>query len=49
MELPAGIKLTPGGGYYTKPALENLKDHVDAEGRCVVDGFTIGRKGMINM
>lgn len=41
---PAGIKLSSGNGYYTKPSLKQLADLTDSDGKCVVDGFTIGRR-----
>lgn len=30
-------------GYYTIPHLDALVDHVDSEGHCIVENFTIGR------
>ncbi|XP_066444628.1 nuclear pore complex protein Nup98-Nup96 isoform X2 [Eleutherodactylus coqui] len=41
---PAGIVLTREG-YYTIPSMEELAKMIDEEGRCIVDGFTIGRRG----
>ncbi|XP_077448682.1 nuclear pore complex protein Nup98-Nup96 isoform X1 [Stigmatopora argus] len=41
---PAGIVLRRVG-YYTIPSIEELADMVDDGGECVVDNFTIGRKG----
>nr|DBA32194.1 TPA: hypothetical protein GDO54_000004 [Pyxicephalus adspersus] len=41
---PAGIVLTREG-YYTIPSMEELGNMVDENGECIVDGFTIGRKG----
>ncbi|XP_069825440.1 nuclear pore complex protein Nup98-Nup96 isoform X2 [Dendropsophus ebraccatus] len=41
---PAGIVLTREG-YYTIPSMEELAKMTDEEGKCVVDGFTIGRRG----
>lgn len=32
-------------GYYTIPSLEDLADMVDENGECVVENFTVGRKG----
>lgn len=32
-------------GYYTIPSMEDLGNMVDDNGECIVDGFTIGRKG----
>uniref|UniRef100_A0A8C9Y7D9 Nuclear pore complex protein Nup98-Nup96 n=1 Tax=Sander lucioperca TaxID=283035 RepID=A0A8C9Y7D9_SANLU len=32
-------------GYYTIPSMEDLAEMVDENGKCVVDNFTIGRKG----
>ncbi|KAM4544989.1 nuclear pore complex protein Nup98-Nup96 isoform 2-T3 [Odontesthes bonariensis] len=41
---PAGIVLNRVG-YYTIPSLEDLAEMVDENGECVVENFTIGRKG----
>uniref|UniRef100_A0A8C9Y3K7 Nuclear pore complex protein Nup98-Nup96 n=1 Tax=Sander lucioperca TaxID=283035 RepID=A0A8C9Y3K7_SANLU len=41
---PAGIVLNRVG-YYTIPSMEDLAEMVDENGKCVVDNFTIGRKG----
>ncbi|XP_028451471.1 nuclear pore complex protein Nup98-Nup96 isoform X2 [Perca flavescens] len=41
---PAGIVLNRVG-YYTIPSMEDLAEMVDENGNCVVDNFTIGRKG----
>ncbi|XP_034746769.1 nuclear pore complex protein Nup98-Nup96 [Etheostoma cragini] len=41
---PAGIVLNRVG-YYTIPSLEDLAEMVDENGECVVDNFTVGRKG----
>ncbi|XP_056416965.1 nuclear pore complex protein Nup98-Nup96 isoform X2 [Hyla sarda] len=41
---PAGIVLTREG-YYTIPSMEELAKMTEEDGRCVVDGFTIGRRG----
>lgn len=41
---PAGIVLSREG-YYTIPSMEELAKMADDEGKCVVDGFTIGRRG----
>lgn len=41
---PAGIVLSREG-YYTIPSMEELAKMTDEEGKCVVDGFTIGRRG----
>lgn len=32
-------------GYYTIPSMEDLADMVDENGDCVVENFSIGRKG----
>lgn len=32
-------------GYYTIPSLEDLAEMVDENGECVVENFTVGRKG----
>uniref|UniRef100_A0A8C2XMT0 Nuclear pore complex protein Nup98-Nup96 n=1 Tax=Cyclopterus lumpus TaxID=8103 RepID=A0A8C2XMT0_CYCLU len=32
-------------GYYTIPSLDDLSEMVDENGACVVDNFTVGRKG----
>lgn len=39
---PTGIKLKRVG-YYTIPPMNELKELVDEDGSCFVDGFTIGR------
>lgn len=41
---PAGIVLNRVG-YYTIPSMEDLADMVDENGDCVVENFSIGRKG----
>ncbi|XP_041863790.1 nuclear pore complex protein Nup98-Nup96 [Melanotaenia boesemani] len=41
---PAGIILNRVG-YYTIPSLEDLAEMVDENGECVVENFTVGRKG----
>ncbi|KAM9319705.1 LOW QUALITY PROTEIN: nuclear pore complex protein Nup98-Nup96 [Gastrophryne carolinensis] len=41
---PAGIVLNREG-YYTIPSMEELANMVDEDGQCIVNGFTIGRKG----
>ncbi|XP_057677624.1 nuclear pore complex protein Nup98-Nup96 isoform X2 [Corythoichthys intestinalis] len=41
---PAGIVLRRVG-YYTIPSMEELADMVDDGGECVVENFTVGRKG----
>uniref|UniRef100_A0A672YF31 Nuclear pore complex protein Nup98-Nup96 n=1 Tax=Sphaeramia orbicularis TaxID=375764 RepID=A0A672YF31_9TELE len=41
---PAGIVLNRVG-YYTIPSLEDLAEMVDSNGDCVVENFTVGRKG----
>ncbi|CAJ0945547.1 unnamed protein product [Ranitomeya imitator] len=41
---PAGIVLTREG-YYTIPSMDALAKMVDEDGKCIVDGFTIGRRG----
>nr|XP_046267298.1 nuclear pore complex protein Nup98-Nup96 isoform X3 [Scatophagus argus] len=41
---PAGIVLTRVG-YYTIPSMEELADMVDENGECVVENFSVGRKG----
>ncbi|XP_017296751.1 nuclear pore complex protein Nup98-Nup96 isoform X2 [Kryptolebias marmoratus] len=41
---PAGIVLNRVG-YYTIPSLEDLAEMIDENGECVVENFTIGRKG----
>ncbi|XP_026183764.1 nuclear pore complex protein Nup98-Nup96 isoform X2 [Mastacembelus armatus] len=41
---PAGIVLNRVG-YYTIPSMEELAEMVDENGECVVENFTIGRKG----
>lgn len=45
---PCGIVCTRPE-YYTLPALEELTQHVDENGACIVKGFTIGRKGYGNV
>ena len=32
-------------GYYTIPSMDELAEMVDHNGQCVVENFTIGRKG----
>ena len=32
-------------GYYTIPSMDDLAEMVDHNGQCVVENFTIGRKG----
>ncbi|KAG0413302.1 hypothetical protein HPB47_009543, partial [Ixodes persulcatus] len=44
---PAGIVLTRPG-YFTVPSLEDLANQTGADGRCVVDGFTVARDGYGN-
>lgn len=39
---PTGIKLRRVG-YYTIPPMTELKELIDEDGSCFVDGFTIGR------
>ncbi|XP_070699287.1 nuclear pore complex protein Nup98-Nup96 isoform X2 [Pempheris klunzingeri] len=41
---PAGIVLNRVG-YYTIPSMEDLADMTDENAECVVENFTIGRKG----
>ncbi|XP_069565687.1 nuclear pore complex protein Nup98-Nup96 isoform X1 [Brachyistius frenatus] len=41
---PAGIVLNRVG-YYTIPSMDDLADMVDENGECVVENFTVGRKG----
>lgn len=41
---PAGIVLNRVG-YYTIPSMEDLAEMVDEQGDCVVENFTVGRKG----
>uniref|UniRef100_A0A665U9F8 Nuclear pore complex protein Nup98-Nup96 n=1 Tax=Echeneis naucrates TaxID=173247 RepID=A0A665U9F8_ECHNA len=41
---PAGIILNRVG-YYTIPSMEDLAESVDEHGECVVENFTVGRKG----
>uniref|UniRef100_A0A3B4TS50 Nuclear pore complex protein Nup98-Nup96 n=1 Tax=Seriola dumerili TaxID=41447 RepID=A0A3B4TS50_SERDU len=41
---PAGIVLNRVG-YYTIPSMEDLAEMVDENGECVVENFTVGRKG----
>ncbi|XP_074528013.1 nuclear pore complex protein Nup98-Nup96 isoform X2 [Halichoeres trimaculatus] len=41
---PAGIVLNRVG-YYTIPSMEDLSEMVDENGDCVVENFTVGRKG----
>ncbi|XP_029957299.1 nuclear pore complex protein Nup98-Nup96 isoform X2 [Salarias fasciatus] len=41
---PAGIVLSRVG-YYTIPSMEDLAEMVDEQGECVVENFTVGRKG----
>ncbi|KAG7224710.1 hypothetical protein INR49_030040 [Caranx melampygus] len=41
---PAGIVLNRVG-YYTIPSMEDLAEMVDENGDCVVENFTVGRKG----
>lgn len=41
---PAGIVLNRVG-YYTIPSMDELADMVDENGECIVENFTIGRKG----
>ena len=45
---PAGIQLTRPG-YYTLPALEELGNMVDENGRCIVENFVVGREGYGNV
>lgn len=32
-------------GYYTIPSMDELADMVDENGECIVENFTIGRRG----
>ncbi|KAJ3589071.1 hypothetical protein NHX12_009919 [Muraenolepis orangiensis] len=41
---PAGIVLSRVG-YYTIPSMDELAEMVDHNGQCVMENFTIGRKG----
>uniref|UniRef100_A0A3Q4HJB1 Peptidase S59 domain-containing protein n=1 Tax=Neolamprologus brichardi TaxID=32507 RepID=A0A3Q4HJB1_NEOBR len=41
---PAGIVLNRVG-YYTIPSMDELADMVDENGECIVENFTIGRRG----
>ncbi|KAK7925328.1 hypothetical protein WMY93_007638 [Mugilogobius chulae] len=41
---PAGLVLSRAG-YYTIPSLEDLAEMVDSNGDCVVENFTVGRRG----
>uniref|UniRef100_UPI0037E718FF nuclear pore complex protein Nup98-Nup96 isoform X2 n=1 Tax=Semicossyphus pulcher TaxID=241346 RepID=UPI0037E718FF len=41
---PAGIVLNRVG-YYTIPSMEDLAEMVDENGECMVENFTVGRKG----
>ncbi|XP_044227526.1 nuclear pore complex protein Nup98-Nup96 isoform X2 [Thunnus albacares] len=41
---PAGIVLNRVG-YYTIPSMEELAEMVDENGECVVENFSVGRKG----
>ncbi|KAK2827957.1 hypothetical protein Q5P01_018991 [Channa striata] len=41
---PAGIVLNRVG-YYTIPSMEDLAEMVDENGECIVENFTVGRKG----
>ncbi|XP_030603052.1 nuclear pore complex protein Nup98-Nup96 isoform X2 [Archocentrus centrarchus] len=41
---PAGIVLTRVG-YYTIPSMDELAEMMDENGDCIVENFTIGRKG----
>ncbi|XP_028276799.1 nuclear pore complex protein Nup98-Nup96 isoform X2 [Parambassis ranga] len=41
---PAGIVLSRVG-YYTIPSMDELAEMVDENGQCVVENFSIGRKG----
>ncbi|KAL0994355.1 hypothetical protein UPYG_G00121060 [Umbra pygmaea] len=41
---PAGIVLSRVG-YYTIPPMDDLANMVDDQGECVVENFTVGRKG----
>ncbi|XP_066985536.1 nuclear pore complex protein Nup98-Nup96 isoform X4 [Macrobrachium rosenbergii] len=45
---PAGVKLTLPE-YYTLPSLEDLKDMIDSQGRCIVENLTVGRYGYGNV
>ncbi|XP_001658483.2 nuclear pore complex protein Nup98-Nup96 [Aedes aegypti] len=45
---PTGIVLRRPG-YYTIPTLDEILQLMDADGRCVVPNFTIGRKGYGNV
>lgn len=41
---PAGLVLSRVG-YYTIPSLDELAEMVDSNGECIVENFTVGRKG----
>lgn len=43
-----GIVLTRVG-YYTLPSMQELAEMVDENGECVVENFTIGRKGNVDL
>uniref|UniRef100_A0A336KXZ5 Nuclear pore complex protein Nup98-Nup96 n=1 Tax=Culicoides sonorensis TaxID=179676 RepID=A0A336KXZ5_CULSO len=45
---PTGIVLTRQG-YYTIPSLDELMGIMDEQGRCIVNNFTIGRRGYGNV
>ncbi|CAH1975299.1 unnamed protein product [Acanthoscelides obtectus] len=47
-EHPCGIVCTRPE-YYTLPSLDELPNFMDENGRCIVKGFTIGRKGYGNV
>lgn len=43
-----GVKLTRPE-YYTIPPLEELEQYLDKDGRCIIEGFTVGRVGYGNV
>lgn len=46
MSFVSGIVLNRVG-YYTIPSMEDLAEMVDENGECIVENFTVGRKGNI--
>lgn len=44
--MSAGIVLTRVG-YYTIPSMEELGKMLNENGECIVENFTVGRKGII--
>lgn len=44
----SGIVLTRAG-YYTIPSMEELGKMLNENGECIVENFTIGRKGMLQI